>query len=457
MSGWKSYMYDWQKLWTLAWPIVLSRATQAVVGFSDALMVTPLGGAQLAAVTTGAVDVLTLVMLPMGTVFILQSFAAQLRGRGDLGSAARYVWYGLTIAFLAQILAFLIIPLLPGAVALLGYEPEVERSMVEYICIRLFSIGAIVGIEALNNWYGGLGNTRIALWVGSLVMLVNVGLNYALIEPRFGLPGYGVAGAAWASTSATLVGLATVIAFWHFRVGHSLPRVRLSFVSSEFASVLRFGLPSGLNYFLEFAAFALFINWVVGSLGTTVLSAFNIVLQWSSIAFMPAFGLASAGAILVGETIGKGRPEAVPRWVLLTLILATAWMLCVGALYLAFPGFFFGFFASDDESSQELLRVGTIMLGLSGLWQVFDATAMVMSEALRAAGDTLWPMLVRLLFAWGLFFPLSWYVVRGLGGGPRSVMFSVVLYIVAVAGALVFRFYRGAWRSTALLSHAEAS
>ncbi len=52
-------------LLALAWPIVLARATQAVVGFSDALMVAPLGEETLAAVTTGALDTFAFVMLPM--------------------------------------------------------------------------------------------------------------------------------------------------------------------------------------------------------------------------------------------------------------------------------------------------------------------------------------------------------------------------------------------------------
>ena len=40
----------------LAWPVILSRATQSVVGFTDALMVAPLGESALAATTTGAFD-----------------------------------------------------------------------------------------------------------------------------------------------------------------------------------------------------------------------------------------------------------------------------------------------------------------------------------------------------------------------------------------------------------------
>lgn len=57
----------------LAWPVVLARATQSVIGFTDALMVAPLGEDVLAAATTGALNAFLLVILPMGTVFIVRS------------------------------------------------------------------------------------------------------------------------------------------------------------------------------------------------------------------------------------------------------------------------------------------------------------------------------------------------------------------------------------------------
>src|SRR5690242_15242898 len=106
-------------LLSLAWPIVIARATQAIIGFTDALMVAPLGEDTLAAVTTGALDVLTFVMLPMGTVFILQSFAAQLRGRGDMEGVRRFAIYGLVFAAFAGVTAAAAIPFLPSVLRLL--------------------------------------------------------------------------------------------------------------------------------------------------------------------------------------------------------------------------------------------------------------------------------------------------------------------------------------------------
>ena len=157
----------------------------------------------LAAVTTGAMDVLCLNMLPLGTMFIVQTFAAQLRGKGDLAAAGRYAYYGLFLSLIAAVVGFLLLPLIGPGIGLIGYAPAVERDMEAYIVVRLYSVVALVGTEALGSWYGGLGNTRMPLLASVVTMLSNIFLCYLLIEPRWGLPGYGVVGSAWASTIAT--------------------------------------------------------------------------------------------------------------------------------------------------------------------------------------------------------------------------------------------------------------
>ncbi|MEY2933429.1 MAG: hypothetical protein RL033_4178, partial [Pseudomonadota bacterium] len=140
-----------RRLLQLAWPIVLARASQSVIGFCDALMVAPLGEAQLAAVTTGALNAFLVIILPSGAVFILQSFTSQLRGRGELAAVRRYAWYGLTFAVVAQLLALLAIPLFPLLLEQLHYDAAVRDFMTTYLAIRLLSVGPAVATEAIGN------------------------------------------------------------------------------------------------------------------------------------------------------------------------------------------------------------------------------------------------------------------------------------------------------------------
>lgn len=440
-----------RSLLTLAWPIVLARATQSVIGFGDALMVAPIGEDALAAVTTGSLNVFAFIILPMGTAFILQSFAAQLRGRGDLNGIQRYAYYGMLLGALAGLFALLFFPLIHPALTLLGLSPNVTSLMASYITIRLLSVAPAVGLEALGNWYGGLGNTRPSLVGSAISMLLDVFFNYALIEPRFGLPGYGVEGAAWGSTVSSWVGFG-IVAFMFFR-GKGYDRVRgpLALRMSEWKRVLKFGLPNGINWFLEFAAFILFINVVVGHLGTTTLAAFNVVMSINSVSFMPAFGLASAGAILAGEAIGRRAHHEVSSIVLLTAKVTAAWMGAIGLVYFTMPAAILGWFGSDERATAELLQIGAVMLGMSAIWQLFDAISMTLSEALRSAGDTTWCMAARLVLAWVVFTPVSWSAVLLFGGGVYTVMSALIAYLALLAIAFVWRFSSGKWREIDLV------
>jgi multidrug resistance protein, MATE family len=435
----------------LAWPIVLARATQAVVGFTDALMVAPLGEDALAAVTTGALNTLALVMLPMGTVFIVQTFAAQLRGKGELESVRRYAWYGLVIALASGIITVLAVPFVPTYVGMFGYTPGVSDAMSSFIAIRLLGVGAIVAMEALGNWYGGLGNTRLAMFAGVITMTANVAGNYLLIEPRFGLPGFGVEGAAWASTAASWLGFAAIALAFARGWGGDVRKGTLELRRSELWRVIRFGLPNGINWFLEFAAFVLFINVVVAHLGTTALAAMNVVFQINSISFMPAFGVASAGAILAGEAIGAGRLDRVWPAVRLTLGVTMTWMASVGVLYFVCSDDLLALFRPPDEAADSLLALGSLMLKLAAFWQLFDAVAMTFSEALRAAGDTAWCLRARVAIAWFVFTPVAWGAVLLLGAGVVTMMACLIGYMVLLAAVFAWRFGSGRWREIQLL------
>jgi MATE family multidrug resistance protein len=438
----------------LSWPIVLTRATQSVIGFSDALFVAPLGEAPLAAVTTGSLNAFSAIILPMGTVFIVQSFVAQLRGRGEIAATARYAWYGLAVAAIAAVLSALAIPFVPAVLGKLHYAPAVHRGMSDYLQIRLLSIGAAIGTEALGNWYGGLGNTRPAMVAAVIAMVANVLGCFLLVQPRFGLPGFGVKGSAWASVAASTLGFLVIAVPFFTRQGSNIALELRGLGLAEFARFLRFGLPNGFNWFLEFGAFALFINVVVGHLGTTTLAAFNVVMQLNSVSFMPAFGLASGGAILVGEAIGRNAHDEVWPIVRLGTVMAALWMSTIGIVYATMPAPLMNWFRPHDVSSDTLVRTGATMLGFAAFWQLFDAVNMTVGEALRAAGDTVWCMAARIVLAWVVFTPAAWAAVFVFHGGVNAVMISLVLYVGLLGIVLSLRFASGKWKSIDLVGNA---
>ena len=436
----------------LAWPIIVSRSTQVVIGLADAVMVADLGEAALAATTAGALNTFSILILPMGVVFIVSSFASQLFGRGDLPGARRYGYYGLAVAAATQVVCLGAIPWIPAVLDRLAYAEDVERLMSGYLTWRLLSGGAAIGIEALANYYGGLGRTRLPMVVNVIAMTINIIGNWVFIFGHLGVPALGVTGAAVASSLATwlaFLGFAALFVFEGERAGTRMP----GFHGQELWRMLRFGVPSGLNWFFEFFAFIFFVNIVVAGLGTTALAALMAVFQIGSVAFMPAFALASAGAILVGQSIGADRRDDVPRTVWLTFLVAGGWQGVVAVVYLTMPELLMQPF-TERGGDGALLTIGRRMLMFSAAWLLFDAAVGVLAEALRAAGDTAFTLWARLAIAWLIFVPGSYVTVRLLGMGDVTAVLWVVLYLALLAAVLAVRFWAGTWRRIELVGEA---
>lgn len=443
-------------LLALAFPMVLARASQAVITFADALQTKHLGPEAIAATATGGFNVYLFATLAGGTAFIVQSFVAQHVGRGERDATPRYAWYGMAIALIAQLAAVASLPAIHPLLEKIGYAPLVREEMTDYMQIRLMSVLAIVGVDALGNWYGGLGNTWMAMVAGVISMVAAIFFNWVFIDGNLGAPAMGVRGAALAAVIASYLSIAfLVVAFWRrwgMAVGGPAPaRDRpLALSLRDLRRVIRFGLPNGLNWFLEFAAFQLFVNVVFAGLGPETQAAFNVVLAINTIGFMPAFGLATSGAILAGQSIGAGAKDAVWPTVRLTLLCTLAWMGFMGVVYLAVPHALIGAFASD-ATTPRFIEIGTLMLLISAAWQLFDATAMTLYETLRAAGDTTWTAIVRIILAWGLFTPVALIVVKVWDGGAVGAMLCLVGYLVLLALAFAYRFRSGRWRSIELI------
>jgi multidrug resistance protein, MATE family len=437
-----------RQLVTLAWPIVVSRSSQVVVGTADALMVAPLGEAALGATTTAGLNSFAFFALQIGTVFIVGSFASQLSGRGDDAGARRFALYGLVVAALSTLLAAVAIPFLGTLLSPLSLGADVQPLVVDYMRYRLLSAGAAVGLEALGAYYGGTKNTVLPMIAQVLAMALNVALNWVLIYGKLGAPAMGVAGAGLASTLATTLAFGFLLACFAWRFG--APEVKAGRMRlAELWRTLRFGVPVGLNWFVELMAFIVFVDVVVAGLGTTELAATMAVMQINSVSFMPAFAMSSAGAIFVGQAIGANKRDDVPRTLRLTITATMAWQGMLALLYLAVPRLWLAPFVPDGATS--FLAIGAGVLALSAAWQLFDGLAMAVAEALRAAGDTAFSLWARAALGWLVFVPGALLTTRVWGGRELAAASWLVVYLALLAGVLLWRFAGGKWRTLELV------
>jgi Na+-driven multidrug efflux pump len=123
----------------------------------------------------------------------------------------------------------------------------------------------------------------------------------------------------------------------------------------------------------------------------------------------------------------------------------------VGLLCLLAPHVLIAPFATG-EGGVDVAAIGARMLMVSAAWQLFDAVSMSVAEALRGAGDTLFPMIARVAIAWLVFVPGSYLSVRYLHWGDVGATSWLVAYLGLLAVVVIFRFRSGRWRTFELVN-----
>jgi MATE family multidrug resistance protein len=369
------------------------------------------------------------------------------------------VWTGCWAA-LATAPAFLGLALAaPWLFAPFGLDPGIERLAEDYWFPRLLGGPLAVAMWAVTGFFNGVGRTGVTLWLNVFVAVANAVLNEVLMF-RLGM---GMAGAAWATTAATALGLAASVAMFTSAQVHREygSRTTWPFRAHALRRLLVLGLPMGLSVTMDLAALSLFQLMQV-RLGAVDGAASQLAMMLTSICYMPAVGIGIAGTTLVGQSIGAGDRDWARRVGNATIRLSVGYMGLFGVLVAAAAPWLLPLFvAAGDPHAADVVRLGATLLWLAALYQAFDGLNIGSSFCLRGAGDVRVPALVVLVLAWGLFMPLAHMLtfaagqgwVDGLpqaGWGAAGGWVAAVIYCMALGVSLFLRWRSGAWRSIVL-------
>jgi MATE family multidrug resistance protein len=273
---------------------------------------------------------------------------------------------------------------------------------------------------------------------------VNVFANWLLIWGNWGLPEMGLAGAAWGTNIGGAVEVLLLIAFV-FEPGvrrmYHVSDWRLR--SERLLTLVRIGVPSGLQFVGDVLAWAVFGMLVMAAFGTGAMAANTFAMRFMSLSFMPAFGISAAVTALAGRYIGRGMPDVAAARTALGFRVTAVYMVACGVMFFVFRHELMSIFTDDPE----VLRWGAMLLVFVAVFQVFDAMFIVYSGALRGAGDTLVPAIVTAVMCWTLVVGVAYAVAMWLPGlgilGPWTV---ATTYGALLGVYMLVRFKRGAWR-----------
>ena len=445
----------YRELLQVAWPLIVNSGTFAVLNFSDRLFLSSYGEAEFRASLPAGILFFTLVCGFMALAGFVNTFVAQMWGAGDKQGCARATAQGIFFSIISIPLIMVLAPFGLWILRLSGHGPDVLVLEQEYLSILMWCGGGMTLSSALSSFFSGRGETRVIMVCNIVANGINVLLNYLLIFGKWGLPEMGIAGAGWA----------TVIGSWIspviFAALYFSPRINAEFGTLRnlrydhrlFKRMIRFGLPSGLHWCLDVAAFSVFVL-LVGRIGDVEHIASNIALSINLIAFMPMIGMGIAASILVGQYLGREQPHYAEKAGWLALKIGAGYVAFISTTFLLFPGFYTRMFASDTASmvpTEELMRTVRILLAMLAVWGVADASALILSGALKGAGDTHFVMYFQSVVAWGFLVVGQVLIVVALKGGIYLSWGWTLCYVLILGFGFLLRFRSGRWKSIDLL------
>jgi len=440
----------YREVLVVAIPLVLSTATWSVQHFVDRMFLSWYSPEAIAAAMPAGMLYFSLVSIFMGTAGYATTFVAQYYGAGRYHRIGPALWQGVYISLLGGLVLLGAIPFAGPVFKLVGHSPLVQQNEVTYFEILCLGGGAYIASYALSGFFSGRGKTWPVMWVNVFTTLVNLVLDYALIFGHWGFPVMGIRGAAIATVAAggfsVLVFFALLSSKKIDNTYHTLRGWRLQ--KDLLLRLLRFGFPSGVQFFLEMAGFTGFVL-VVGRLGTASLAATNIAFNINTLAFMPMIGCGIAISVLVGQYLGADKPDLAQSAAYSGFHMTFAYMVSIAAAYVLVPDVFVAPFAlqADPQGFGEIYRYSVVLLRFVAVYSIFDTMNIIFCSAIKGAGDTRYVMSVTVaLSLFVLIVPVYLAVVVFESGLLVAWVFATA-YVTLLGVIFFLRFHGGKWKA----------
>ena len=432
-------------------PLVISMTTTVVMTFTDRVFLANYSIDAIAAALPAGIAAFVFLSFFADTAGYSNVIIAQYAGAGALQRVGKAMWQGIYFSMIAWLILIGLSLCASPLFQLVGHAAEVQQ--LEIIYFRVLCLGSgihIVGMS-LSSFYTGRGATRPVMIIYIIGMLLNVPLDYALINGVWIFPELGILGAALATVFSWTVVTALLAVIVFTRENDRAFKVlkNYHFDSDLFRRLLRFGVPSALQFSLDVFAFLFFVI-MVGRIGKMELAVTNIAISLDSVSFRPLMGFALGTSTLVGQALGRNRPDQAVNAAKATMVIAGGYISVLVLLYLFVPQPLLELFRPRDVSPEGFAVIkgmGVVVLRFVAAYLLLDGLYMISTAVLKGAGDTrfiMWSIAVISMF--GLVLPL--YIGMAVfGQGLYFAWGCLVVFLCQLAAVTFWRFSQGKWKT----------
>ena len=460
----------WGAIWFLAVPILIQQILVATVGLADKIF----AGALPENIVLPAMDAIGIgsyigwfVAIAMSGVGIgAQALIARAMGSGDTQSAENVLGQSLSLAFVWGI--FVGVGLWFGAKPLgelCQLSEEAQFYLVQYM--RVLAIGMpacsvmTTGAMALH----GSGDTLRPAIVTVIINIVNVIVSWGLsgADVRFGSSVFEnpmswdlhIIGIAAGTATAYVVGAILIVLVLCKGVKDLVLSWRTIMLDGVmFWRIAKIGIPNffeGLSMWIANLFVLQFLGHIAVKMAREAGSDESVVqglqgahvigVQWESFSFLPGFAIGVAAGTLAGQYLGANNEKQARKAILACVFLAMVFMGSLGVVMM---------FAGDTLTaiiSTEPIHLQLVpqLLFIAGVTQTGFAVMMVIRQALKGVGDTVWTFLITSFSSWCIRLPAVWYLGVYLDLGLVGIWYALCGEMILRAFFFILRYRQRGW------------
>jgi putative MATE family efflux protein len=327
--------------------------------------------------------------------------------------------------------------------SLMGGDTDLINEGYRYTMIMIGGNLSVMLLFVINAIFRGAGDASISMRSLILANSINIVLDPLFI---FGLgqwDGFGIEGAAIATTTGRSIGV--IFQLYVLFKGSSVIKVALkNFVLrlDVVVSLIKVSL-GGIGQMMIGTLSWLFLVRISAEFGPDVLAGYAIAFRIIMFTILPSWGLATAAATLVGQNLGAGQPDRAEKSVWQSAFFNVIFLGIVAVVFFLFAEHFVGLFSQEPG----VVEVGAIALRYISFGYVFFAYGMVIGQSFNGAGDTKTPTIMNFFCFWMFEVPLAYILAMNLGFGPKGIFAAIAIAssLWAIVSIIIFR--KGKWKT----------
>jgi len=434
-----TFRHEIVELIKLAAPVSLAQLSLVGMSATDVLIAGKAGTLELAGMNLGVNTWNMIILFFMGIGFATQPLVAKQFGAKSIVGVKHQLNQSLWMCLALGLLAMLLVWLVYWGLQFANFEREMLAIAREFLLVISFCAIPMTLIPAVRGTLEGINLTRVVFFLSFIIFLINIPLDYILVNGLYGFPKLGGVGCAWATAILMWFGFCALLLIVHFHPNIRHQNLLKSLNGPDYSAIRRtlvLGVPIGASIVIELSMFA-GAGMLIALFGPIEAGAHAVAITVASLSFMIYMGISQGITIRASQFLGANSPSSAWYTIKVGLAFNLFLAVCICLAFIFYNEYLIRLF-SDDES---VIPLAVTLLYFGAAFQIADCLQVTAVHGLRAYHDTASPPRYQLIAFWVFGLPIG----IGLGftevfeslGGAKGMWFAMVTSLTTV-GLLLF-------------------